>query len=128
MTCGERPGRRRVTSGRAAAPAAKAPPGCCPAWSLPGPGAACDGLGPQVAVDGFPADPELLGQHRPPRRAQPDPDPERRAGGAGRLRRGQPAYDRKRAGVGQGTLYRRFPTREALVLAVYRQDMRELVE
>ncbi|WP_051193681.1 TetR/AcrR family transcriptional regulator [Nocardia jiangxiensis] len=34
----------------------------------------------------------------------------------------------KRAGVGQGTLYRRFPTREALVLAVYRQDMRELVE
>ncbi|MGF6881376.1 AcrR family transcriptional regulator [Nocardia sp. GAS34] len=34
----------------------------------------------------------------------------------------------KRADVGQGTLYRHFPTREALVLAVYRQDMRELVE
>jgi len=32
------------------------------------------------------------------------------------------------AGVGQGTLYRHFPTREALVLAVYRQDVNELVE
>lgn len=34
----------------------------------------------------------------------------------------------KRAGVGQGTLYRHFPTREALVLAVYRQDVGELVD
>ena len=33
----------------------------------------------------------------------------------------------KRAGVGQGTLYRHFPTRDALVLAVYRQDVSELV-
>jgi AcrR family transcriptional regulator len=34
----------------------------------------------------------------------------------------------RRAGVGQGTLYRHFPTREALVLAVYRQDVGELVD
>lgn len=34
----------------------------------------------------------------------------------------------KRAGVGPGTLYRHFPTREALVLAVYRHDMRRLVD
>ncbi len=34
----------------------------------------------------------------------------------------------KQAGVGQGTLYRHFPTREALVLAVYRQDVGELVD
>jgi AcrR family transcriptional regulator len=34
----------------------------------------------------------------------------------------------RRAGVGQGTLYRHFPTRESLVLAVYRQDAGELVE
>ncbi|HEX4212514.1 MAG TPA: TetR/AcrR family transcriptional regulator [Candidatus Dormibacteraeota bacterium] len=34
----------------------------------------------------------------------------------------------KRAGVGQGTLYRHFPTREALVLAVYRQDVGELID
>lgn len=33
----------------------------------------------------------------------------------------------KRAGVGQGTLYRHFPTREALLLTVYRQDVQELV-
>jgi AcrR family transcriptional regulator len=33
----------------------------------------------------------------------------------------------KQAGVGQGTLYRHFPTREALLLAVYRQDVGELV-
>lgn len=33
-----------------------------------------------------------------------------------------------KAGVGQGTLYRHFPTREALVLAVYRQDVSELVD
>ncbi|GAA2143014.1 purine salvage operon transcriptional regulator XdhR [Kitasatospora kazusensis] len=32
------------------------------------------------------------------------------------------------AGVGQGTLYRHFPTREALVLAVYRHDVSELVD
>lgn len=34
----------------------------------------------------------------------------------------------KRAGVGPGTLYRHFPTREALVLAVYRHDVRRLVD
>jgi AcrR family transcriptional regulator len=34
----------------------------------------------------------------------------------------------RQAGVGQGTLYRHFPTREALVLAVYRQDVAELVD
>ncbi|MEW1861627.1 TetR/AcrR family transcriptional regulator [Streptomyces sp. NPDC088194] len=33
----------------------------------------------------------------------------------------------KRAGVGQGTLYRHFATREALLLAVYRQDIEELL-
>ena len=34
----------------------------------------------------------------------------------------------KRAGVGPGTLYRHFPTREALILAVYQHDMQRLVE
>lgn len=34
----------------------------------------------------------------------------------------------KQAGVGQGTLYRHFPTREALLLAVYRYDVRELID
>ncbi|MBE1875429.1 TetR/AcrR family transcriptional regulator [Myceligenerans pegani] len=33
----------------------------------------------------------------------------------------------KRAGVGAGTLYRHFPTREALILAVYRHDVEKLV-
>ncbi|MBL0887408.1 TetR/AcrR family transcriptional regulator [Myceligenerans indicum] len=33
----------------------------------------------------------------------------------------------KRAGVGPGTLYRHFPTREDLVLAVYRRDIEHLV-
>jgi len=33
----------------------------------------------------------------------------------------------KRAGVGAGTLYRHFPTREALILEVYRRDMDRLV-
>jgi AcrR family transcriptional regulator len=33
----------------------------------------------------------------------------------------------KRAGVGPGTLYRHFPTREDLILAVYRHDMQRLV-
>jgi AcrR family transcriptional regulator len=32
------------------------------------------------------------------------------------------------AGVGQGTLYRHFPTREALVMAVHRSDIRALVD
>jgi AcrR family transcriptional regulator len=32
----------------------------------------------------------------------------------------------KRAGVGAGTLYRHFPTREALMAAVYRDDVAEL--
>jgi AcrR family transcriptional regulator len=34
----------------------------------------------------------------------------------------------KRAGVGPGTLYRHFPTREALVLAVYRAEVQGLVD
>lgn len=34
----------------------------------------------------------------------------------------------KRAGVGAGTLYRHFPTREALILAVYRHDVQMLVD
>ncbi|MER5887878.1 TetR/AcrR family transcriptional regulator [Streptomyces sp. NPDC001941] len=33
----------------------------------------------------------------------------------------------KRAGVGPGTLYRHFPTREALILEVYRSDVDRLV-
>lgn len=33
----------------------------------------------------------------------------------------------KRAGVGAGTLYRHFPTREALILAVYQHDVERLV-
>jgi AcrR family transcriptional regulator len=33
----------------------------------------------------------------------------------------------KRAGVGQGTLYRHFPTREALLAEVYREDVGDLV-
>jgi AcrR family transcriptional regulator len=34
----------------------------------------------------------------------------------------------KRAGVGAGTLYRHFPTREALILEVYRHDVSRLVD
>ena len=34
----------------------------------------------------------------------------------------------KRAGVGNATLYRHFQTREALVLAVYQQEVRKLVQ
>jgi AcrR family transcriptional regulator len=34
----------------------------------------------------------------------------------------------KRAGVANATLYRHFPTRESLVLAVYRQEVGQLVE
>jgi len=34
----------------------------------------------------------------------------------------------KAAGVGPGTLYRHFPNREALVLAVYRQEIQQMVE
>jgi AcrR family transcriptional regulator len=33
-----------------------------------------------------------------------------------------------RAGVGAGTLYRHFPTREALILAVYQHDVQELAD
>lgn len=33
----------------------------------------------------------------------------------------------KRAGVGAGTLYRHFPTRESLILAVYQHDLDKLV-
>ncbi|CAL9656916.1 hypothetical protein SUDANB176_06830 [Streptomyces sp. enrichment culture] len=34
----------------------------------------------------------------------------------------------KKAGVGQGTFYRNFPSREALVLEVYRHEMRQVAE
>jgi len=34
----------------------------------------------------------------------------------------------KRAGIGAGTLYRHFPTREALILAVYQHDVQRLVD
>ncbi len=34
----------------------------------------------------------------------------------------------RRAGVGQGTLYRHFRSREALIMAVHRQDVAELVQ
>ncbi|GAB6898845.1 TetR/AcrR family transcriptional regulator [Kineosporia succinea] len=34
----------------------------------------------------------------------------------------------KEAGVGQGTLYRHFPTREALLVEVYRTDLRDLLD
>lgn len=34
----------------------------------------------------------------------------------------------KAAGIGQGTMYRHFPTREALIMAVHRNDVRALVE
>lgn len=34
----------------------------------------------------------------------------------------------KRAGVGAGTLYRHFPTRDDLILAVYRNEVRRLVD
>jgi AcrR family transcriptional regulator len=34
----------------------------------------------------------------------------------------------KSAGVGAGTLYRHFPTREALILGVYRQEIQQLVD
>jgi AcrR family transcriptional regulator len=34
----------------------------------------------------------------------------------------------KRAGVGQGTMYRHFPNREALLLAVYRQDVQAVID
>ena len=34
----------------------------------------------------------------------------------------------KRAGLGPGTLYRHFPTREALILEVYRHDIGRLVD
>ena len=34
----------------------------------------------------------------------------------------------KKAGVGQGTFYRHFPDREALVLEIYRHEMRQVVD
>ena len=34
----------------------------------------------------------------------------------------------KAAGIGQGTLYRHFPTREALIMAVHRNDVHSLVD
>jgi len=34
----------------------------------------------------------------------------------------------RRAGVGPGTLYRHFPTRESLILAVYRQEIQALAD
>ena len=34
----------------------------------------------------------------------------------------------RRAGVGQGTMYRHFPNRETLLLAVYRQDVQAVID
>src|SRR5687768_1761405 len=34
----------------------------------------------------------------------------------------------KKAGVGQGTFYRNFPSREALVLEVYRHEMQQVAD
>jgi AcrR family transcriptional regulator len=34
----------------------------------------------------------------------------------------------KKAGVGQGTMYRHFPNREALLLALYRRDVEAVIE
>lgn len=34
----------------------------------------------------------------------------------------------KKAGVGQGTFYRNFPNREALILEIYRHEMRQVAE
>jgi AcrR family transcriptional regulator len=34
----------------------------------------------------------------------------------------------KLAGVGQGTMYRHFPSREALLLAVYRRDVQAVID
>lgn len=34
----------------------------------------------------------------------------------------------KKAGVGIGTLYRHFPTREALILELYRRDLQYLID
>jgi AcrR family transcriptional regulator len=34
----------------------------------------------------------------------------------------------RRAGVGQGTMYRHFPNREALLLAVYQQDVQAVID
>ncbi|MGW4761971.1 TetR/AcrR family transcriptional regulator [Streptomyces pseudogriseolus] len=34
----------------------------------------------------------------------------------------------KKAGVGQGTFYRNFPSREALVMEIYRHEMRQVAE
>lgn len=34
----------------------------------------------------------------------------------------------QRSGVGAGTLYRNFPTREALVLAVYREEVERIID
>jgi AcrR family transcriptional regulator len=34
----------------------------------------------------------------------------------------------KQAGVGIGTLYRHFPTREALILAIYQHDLQKLID
>ncbi|GIJ51580.1 TetR family transcriptional regulator [Virgisporangium aliadipatigenens] len=48
-----------------------------------------------------------------------------RAAGVGEIRLNEIA---KAAGVGQGTLYRHFPTREALLLEVYRRDVDEMCD
>ncbi|GAA1394157.1 TetR/AcrR family transcriptional regulator [Pseudonocardia kongjuensis] len=43
---------------------------------------------------------------------------------------GEPSFNAiaKQAGVGVGTVYRHFPTREALVLAVYQREVRHLID
>ncbi|MFE2541589.1 helix-turn-helix domain-containing protein [Actinacidiphila glaucinigra] len=69
----------------------------------------------------------MTGTDPPARGRAPEPGAHP-AGGPGHLRRigyrlAQHPSIAKRAGVGAGTLYRHFPSREALVLAVYRDDV-----
>ena len=74
---------------------------------------------------------------RPPRRASPAPDSARNrqllidAAKAGFAEFGLNVSLEeiaRRAGVGIGTLYRHFPTREAVVEAVYRREVEQLAE
>lgn len=72
---------------------------------------------------------------------QPNPEPQRSDAQHNRARILEAARDAltadgdaslnsiaKRAGVGAGTLYRHFPNRESLVLAVYRAEVQRLVD